>query len=279
MLNIVELLSLRKLDLNRKIKLVRHQDKRFDISDLMSKNLFERYQSYQSNPVFDCDYIVSFSGMEGSKACMIGVYQVKDRKPASAYPPPADLNKPDFFTDIIYYYILEEMKGFEDLNNRVVIDWGRSPLAWHQWLTEKEVIEILPAGYVKEFPGFEKAILRYDELVSIINAPDANKEWHMVLSSVFGVYLITDMATGKQYVGSASGENGILGRWTDYAKSPGGGNRQLVELLRDNNDYANNFQFSILQTLPRTLTQKEVIEYETLYKDKLGPRAFRLNSN
>lgn len=279
MLNIVELLSLRKFDVNCKIKLVRHQDKRYDISKLIRDGLFELYQSYQSRPVFDCDYIVSFLGIEGSKARMIGVYQVKDRKPASAYPLPSDFSHPEFATDNRYYYILEEVKGFEDLNGRVVIDWGGSPLAWHQWLTEKEVIEILPAGYVKEFSGFLDIILRYDELVSIINAPDANREWHRMLASVAGVYLITDTITGNQYVGSAYGKEGILGRWKVYAKSPDGGNRQLEELLHDNNHYANNFQFTILQTLPRTLTLDEVIDVEKRYKEKLGTRAFGLNSN
>lgn len=279
MLNIVELLSLRGLDTDSKIKLVRHQDKRYDIQELRRQGLLELYQSYQAKPVFECDYVVSFIGQESSKACFFGVYSVRGRKPASEVPLPDDFIYPDFAPLDGYFYELEQVPGFEDLRDRVVINWGKSPLAWHQWLKEKEVIEVLPAGYVREFPGYLDVVLRYDELVAIIENPEANREWHTMLSAVAGIYLITDTHTGKQYVGSAYGEKGILGRWTAYAKSPHGGNAQLKELLASDDDYARHFQYSILDTLAKTLTKNEVFAREALYKRKLGTRAFGLNSN
>jgi hypothetical protein len=52
-----------------------------------------------------------------------------------------------------------------------------------------------------------------------------------------------------------------------------------MELLAADPDYAKNFQFTVLQTLPKTLTKNEVVEYETRWKKKLGTRAFGLNSN
>lgn len=100
-----------------------------------------------------------------------------------------------------------------------------------------------------------------------------------MLASVAGVYLIVDSKTGRQYVGSAYGEDGIRGRWTQYVKNPDGGNKMLKELIGDDKDYASNFRFTILQTLPRTLTPKEVIKHEVLYKEKLGKGALSLNSN
>lgn len=274
MLNIVELLSLRGLNTNSKIKLVRHQSKKIDINELIRNGLLELYQSYQTNRVFECDYIVSFTGLERSKARFLGVYKVKERKLSSEFPLPKDFLYPEFASDGGYYYLLEEVHGFEDFKGRVVINWGNNALAWHQRLSKKEVIEILPTGYVKEFPGYLDFVLRYDELVSIIDNPDANREWHRKLLSVAGIYLITDMVTGKQYVGSAYGKDGILGRWAFYSRHQGGGNVQLEELLRDNKDYAKNFQFTILRTLDRTLTKTEVINYEVLYMKKLGSRAF-----
>jgi hypothetical protein len=90
MLNMVGLLSLRGLDTNSKMKLVRHQDKRYDIQELRRQGLLELYQSYQSKPVLECDYVVSFIGLEGSKACLFGVYRVKGRKSASEVPLPDD---------------------------------------------------------------------------------------------------------------------------------------------------------------------------------------------
>jgi hypothetical protein len=51
-----------------------------------------------------------------------------------------------------------------------VIDWGKSPLAWYQWLKEKEVIDVF-VEYVREFPGYLDVVLRYNELVAIIENP------------------------------------------------------------------------------------------------------------
>lgn len=281
MLNIKELLALRKLDINRKIKLVRHYTRPIDyLHNLYQEGFFNLYQCYQSKPVFDkCEYVVSFLGIENSKARLVGVYKVNGRMLAVEKPLPSNFKYPEIFPPNGYYYELEFVSGFEDLNGRVVIDWGGSTLAWHQWLTEKEIIEILPVGYVKSFPGYLNFVLTFDELVNIINYLGANRDWHTMLCAVAGIYLIVDTKTGKQYVGSAYGVDGILGRWADYAKNFHGGNIQLQQLLKDDCNYVKNFQYTILQTLPKTLTKTEVIEYETLYKQKLGTRVFGLNSN
>jgi hypothetical protein len=278
-MNIVELLSLRGLDTNTKIKLVRHQDKRYDVRDLYRKGYFDIYQSYQGRHVFECEYVVSFVGWESSQARFVGVYRVKGSKPASEVPLPAGFPYPDFVVDGSIFYELEPVAGFDDLKDRIVIDWGKSPLAWHQWLTEKEVIEILPKGYIANFPGYLDFVITYDELVGIINNPTAHKEWHLLLSAVAGVYLIVDSKTGLQYVGSAYGEDGILGRWAEYTRHPHGGNDKLKALIADDESYASNFRFTILHTLPKTLTKNEVIKYEVRYKEKLGTKAFGLNSN
>ena len=114
---------------------------------------------------------------------------------------------------------------------------------------------------------------------AIFKAPEANREWHRMLSAIAGVYLITDMVTGKQYVGSAYGAEGILGRWATYVRTFHGGNALLRDLVEAHSSYARNFQFTILRTLPASLTKNEVLEFEQLYKRKLGTRAFGLNAN
>ena len=100
-----------------------------------------------------------------------------------------------------------------------------------------------------------------------------------MLSSVAGVYLILNEATGEQYVGSAYGAKGILARWKDYANTGHGGNARLRALAKANTDAPNRFRFSVLQTLPRTLTAAEVIAHERRHKEKLGTRAHGLNGN
>ncbi len=279
MLDFYDLLQLNNLDVSAKVKMVRHQEPKYDLGHFRSQGIFDLYQSIQGRPVFDnCEYLVSFIGQKGSRALFCGVYKVNGCKSGKYIELPDNFQYPEW-KKAKYLYLLEELPGFEDLKDRVIIDWGGSPRAWVQNLRHREVVEILPKGYVKEFPGYLDFVLTFDELVKIIRNSEANREWHRMLAGVAGVYLISDKLTGKQYIGSAYGEKGILGRWTQYAKTIHAGNRLLKELVSDKPAYSNNFQFTILQTLPRTLTQKEVITYESLYMNKLGSRAFGLNIN
>lgn len=279
MMNLVELLQLKGLDTTKKIKLVRHQDQRYDVEELRRRGQLEIYQSYQGKPIFDCDYVISFTGMEGTKAKLFSVYTVLAKKSANDVPLPKDFIYPKMEIKDCWHYELEEVPGFEDFKDRLVIDWGKSTLSWHQWLSKKPVTEILPQGYITDFPGYLDFILNFDELLTIINYPDANREWHRRLSAVAGVYLIVDKVTGNQYVGSAYGNEGILGRWKSYTKNGHGGNKLLKSLVKNAPSYAQNLRFTILRTLPKSLTKREVIEYESLYKTKLGTKAFGLNLN
>jgi hypothetical protein len=86
--------------------------------------------------------------------------------------------------------------------------------------------------------------------------------------------------TGKHYVGSASGEQGgIWERWGDYARTKHGGNKRLVELITADTECCDNFQFSILEVFPIKRDRHEVLEYEQLYKRKLGTIEFGWNDN
>lgn len=54
--------------------------------------------------------------------------------------------------------------------------------------------------------------------------------WKTALQNQKGVYLLTDKSNGKMYVGSAYGENMILGRWIAYIATGHGGNVELRKL-------------------------------------------------
>lgn len=56
------------------------------------------------------------------------------------------------------------------------------------------------------------------------------------------------------------------------------GNKTLKELIEANPRHSQNFQFSILMLLPRTITADEAIKKEKLFKNKLGTNAFGLNN-
>jgi hypothetical protein len=266
------------------IKLVRHtREKGKDIELLYKQGLFEVYQSVQGNHVFDnYDYIMSFIATDEDSCVFVGTYKIGNKSTVAEVRRIMDLpnlGMPDFYRDEKYFYDLHEIEFMPDLKDRLVIKWGDGKRKWDQKLKAKEVVEILPVGYVKEFPGYDDLILSFADLKTIVDNKDANREWHRQLSSVAGVYLILDTVTGMQYIGSAYGKEGILGRWTTYTKTGHGGNLQLITLLNEIPDRYNYFQYSILKILPTALVKDEVLKYETLYKQKLGTRAFGLNSN
>ena len=53
----------------------------------------------------------------------------------------------------------------------------------------------------------------------------------------------------------------------------------MVEVMKENPERCHNLQFSILQILPKTMSQDEVIRTETLWKDKLLTKSHGWNEN
>ena len=81
-----------------------------------------------------------------------------------------------------------------------------------------ELQEILREPYSgRAFPGFEDIDLSFEELEALVlnDRPD----WKAALESVKGIYLITEIASEKRYVGSAYGDQGIWSRWCNYIAS------------------------------------------------------------
>ena len=270
---------MRGFDATARTKLVRHLDPTRDLRGLYRDGWLETYQSYTGPGTFEaCDFIVAFLGEEDMRARFIGVYRVRSHGPSTEVPTPPEFPIPEASTWGTHYN-LELIPGSEDFRDRVVIRWrGRG---WHQWLhpdRSREVIEVLPRGRVRPFPGYLEVLLSFDELRDMVRHPEANRDWHAMLM-VSGVYLITDRHTGFQYVGSATGARGILGRWTSYGVDGHGGNKALRTLVESTPGYERNFQFSILRTLPADLHRAEAIRQEQLYKAKLGSRAHGLNEN
>ncbi|MBS1979419.1 MAG: GIY-YIG nuclease family protein [Bacteroidetes bacterium] len=275
MITIQELLFNRGLDRQAKTKLVRHKDTRIDLYNAYRTNreLFLKYQQQQSKEVFTgVDYIISFIGEQGLLSRFVGVYKVLRCRQL----PKTQISV--IKTPYQIEYDFEEILRFDDLKERVMVKWSNA-ISWHQWIkNEMEVIEIHPGLHYKHFTDYSDFILDFSELKEIIT--NGYNDWKRMLSGVKGIYLISDTKTGKLYVGSAYGEDGIWGRWNSYVSTNGhGGNKQLKELVGKKKDYADNFQFSILMILPKTITADQAIEKERLLKNKLGTNSFGLNSN
>ena len=272
MITIQELLYNRGLDRNAKVKLARHTDKRYpDLYEwyCSDKEKFLNYFEEQSKEVFKgVDFVIALLGEASTLARFVGVYKVN-----------GVVSKIDEEGKGCFKYDLEEITGFEDLKERVIIDWGKGTAKWHHYIEQiKEVIEIHPGLHYTQFKNYSDVILNYSELKEIIG--NSHKDWRIPLTVTNAIYLILDKKTGLQYVGSTySKEYGILGRWSGYAKSGHNENKLLKKLFKDDENYADNFQWSILTLLSKNITEKEAITIETLYKKKLGARTFGLNGN
>ncbi|WP_338749876.1 GIY-YIG nuclease family protein [Bacillus sp. FJAT-52991] len=290
MLTIKKMLGLYRLDVTNKIKIARHQDTRdVNVHELFYNNEFELYQSYQETDKFKgCKYLVSCLGINNNQALFVGVYEIKNTynvdgfPSANKFPPGKDVSfRGKAKLKSRYKYDLEKLTGFEDLERRLVISWSGVAQGWCVWLDTypNEVVQLLPKGFVKDFPGYYDINLTFKELKEIIRDPDVNRTWYKSLSSVGGVYLILDTTDGMQYVGSASGKEGLYGRWKKYVENGHGNNKKLKEVLEKEPERIYKFKYTILQTLPAALTSTEAIREENKYKEKLGTRAFGLNSN
>lgn len=280
-ITIRQLLGIHGLDTTRRIKLVRHKDNRETIvingkevigtpQDWYRNNhdIFLDYQSEQSRDVFkDVDYIVSFIGEDSSTARFLGVFKVL------GYDSERMKNTNSFC------YHMEEVPGFESLSERVIIDWGVAAISWHQWLNknDKEVIGIV-SGFEHQFPGYNNVSLSLAAMKEIILVKKY-PEWLQMLSAVNCIYVIADSKSESVYIGSTYGRNGILGRWTEYAKTGHGNDVTLQELINADPNYATRyFTWSILEVLPINISSTEAVSRETRYKQMLG-KACKLNNN
>lgn len=130
-----------EFDASKRIKLVRHATtyevfgKKYDgtVSDLYNdRELFLKYQRHQRTANFDgVDYIVSFISEKGTDSLFVGVFKNEGRKPDESGV--ISLEGESF-------YDINQIPGFEDLIEQVVIEW-KNPRGWHQWYKhEMEVV-------------------------------------------------------------------------------------------------------------------------------------------
>jgi hypothetical protein len=97
-------------------KLVRHQDRRYDVNELKRRGWFDFYQATQRKPRFrQYKRIISFIGAGSTKARFIGVYRVLKEGGRTGVKPPRGF--PAQFCHYQYFYKLERELGYEDLND------------------------------------------------------------------------------------------------------------------------------------------------------------------
>ena len=262
------------------VKLARHGNKELPILETFKKNLprFETYQSFQKPGKFGkASSIAVFAPYYKTTALFLGLWDIQGCTETSKFTKETQSelrihNLPENWFYETVRYSLKKNNILDNLSERLVIEWGTATVAWVQ-SKDKEVVELKGKKSIGDFHSFGQVNLNFYDLKMLIQSPDTNLTWVKALGSVNGVYLIKDKLSGKLYVGSAYGDQGIYGRWSVYAQNGHGGNLELQNLDPI------NFQFSILEIVPATTTADGVIEVENRWKEKLGTRQFGLNKN
>ena len=158
---------------------------------------------------------------------------------------------------------------------------GRSPrVNFENHYDTFEVLEVLREPYSGQpFPGYEYIDLPFRELETLVR--NNRTDWKTALENVHGVYLITDTSTGKRYVGSAYGDQGIWSRWAEYTASGHGGDAELQELVKPDLDYPRkHFRFALLEYRAASTPEDVILKRETFWKEALLTRGkYGLNSN
>lgn len=273
MLTFNDLLVLGGLD-PAQVRLVRHQDNRLRPGRLYeawrnNRDTFEDYQSVQSKNRFPVgDLLASFVVTEARKTVFVGLYRVAgvETLPAGSVDV---LIRHD--TSGHFKYDLQLIDNLTDYRYRAVIEWGAGVRSWVQRAASqpKQVIEIAEQ-YEPRFPGFREFVRPMDDVPTLPNG------WQQVLRSVKGVYLLVDVESGQQYVGSAKGADSLLGRWISYTDGGDGGD---VGLKAAAGKGRRNYQVSVLEVVDENTPDDTIEQIESYWKNKLLSRQFGLNRN
>ena len=273
MLTFNDLLSLEGVD-PAQVRLVRHKDNRLKPGRLYEawrndRISFERYQSVQQRDVFDVgDRVASFIVTEARKTVFVGLYEV-----AGIDICPAGIVDALTGADVSGYhsYDLRLLQQLGDYTDKVVVDWGAGTRTWVQRAANqpKPVVEITEQ-YEPRFPGFREFVRPVDDI------PTLPHGWQQVLRAVKGVYLLVDVESGQQYVGSAKGADSLLGRWLEYANGGDGGDVRLKAVARHGR---RQYQVSVLEVVDGNTPDDTIEQIESYWKSKLLTRRFGLNAN
>ena len=143
------------------------------------------------------------------------------------------------------------------------------------------VKEILPCLYSgRKFEGYDRVFLSYSELQGIF-AGKIMPTYLEALKKVNGVYCLTDWNTGKLYIGSAYGEEGVAQRWKSYLDSKHGDNKKLIELYKREGDsyFEKHFTFTLIEYFGMSYDMQKIIDRENYWKECLDTRNHGYNGN
>jgi len=272
-LDFADILRIHKYD-PKEVRLARHgtSDGRMY---LLWRNQFADYDIYcrtqRPENFGDQKYVAHFVVTPEGDTLFTGCFKLLEQKPiwGGLIHPLSGLDIFETENPRPIIYDVEKILEFDCYIGKLTIDWGKGTRNWSQIAgrTDKPVLEIRKQFIEPEFPGFAKFFCS-SRKVSVL--PEA---WKSVLKANKGVYILVHAETQAQYVGSATGNDGFLGRWLNYEDNGHGGN-VLLRKIKDP-----DFQISILDVCSSIDSPIEIIMREQDWKNKLGSRTFGLNGN
>lgn len=236
--------------------------------DVYLAGQFDEWQSWQSKQNFPRNFVISLIALSHNKWLFVGAYDSISCEWVEEYK--------------VYRYQLKKRNKLGELEGCLVVNYKRKGRQSYRnaenCYRSLSVLEIRPEKMrIADFPGYHRVLLTKKQLDIVVQ--EDNEAWKAALS-VAGVYVIVDRETGKLYIGSATSEMGIWGRWCAYSATGHGGNRELRKLLEANGDgYVENFQYGILEIADTHATAEYVLQRESRWKTLLMTRTHGYNAN
>jgi hypothetical protein len=225
-------------------------------------------------------YVASFIGQEPVTATFAGVYKIGERQVLDfegyrSFPGNSELEQlgmsgrsadmPECLA-----FDLDPLPHYSEWVGRLTVTWPKPYQQWWRWGGRGSfpVLAIeAESRFVRGMPDWKDLVLSWNELQCL------PVSWKAALAQWRGIYLIYDAERKAGYVGSAYGADNLLRRWSDYAKTGHGGNREL------RNSKPADLLFSILQLTSPDLDATDVIALENSWKARLHTFHYGLNAN
>ena len=268
-----------------RVLLIRHNGVMENVKACFNAGFVREFTSMQSRGIFRNaaddrrDPWMTFIGTGDGGTRLYRVYRLVGRpRPIASVILPEDFPEESAPNPDDLYYPLEESGIMSDYEGLLTVDW-RSERNYVR-LGDGEANDFRVASISPEpFPGYDSLIADNMELARMLANPARYGEWIRALSRVHAVYLILEPVDGGLYVGSATGGDGLWGRWSEYARNGHGGNAILHRLLADHPERRNRLQYSILRILDPGIPLVSALRLESEYKRKLGSRAIALDGD
>ncbi|WP_253816587.1 GIY-YIG nuclease family protein [Myxococcus xanthus] len=200
-------------------------------------DLFRAYQHTQgpqlTSAMKRAQYIVSCIGHEPDRAVFVGVYEIMggrliDAAQFSALPEHQELARNGYrmltAADTAWAFDLQARPIMETWKGKLVFGWPGGTRSWWRYASQNHFpIKAMHEESIitRRIPPWREVVLTWAQLALLPTS------WRTHLSQWRGIYFIHDERRRLGYVGSATGEKNLLGRWLDYADNGHGGNKLL----------------------------------------------------